>query len=295
MNDLRVVAVHAHPDDEVIWTGGTLAKLARNGADVTVITCTTGELGEVIGDTYQALVGDRLDILGGFRLRELAGSLTALGINGPNHIPVLLGGIGAYRDSGMEGSPTTDHPHAFVRSGEQAVSQLQELLAELRPHLVITYDADGGYGHPDHIRAHEITVEATRRLREVEPDLYRTAWTKTDPEAISAGYAAIVDIPDGWIPADVDSIATAPGPIEVTLSEDDLDAKHAGMRAHATQIWLADAQSSDVNPQAAEGSIDDSGRALGMWTLSNLVTQPLIPTEHFGAGTADESWLRDVL
>lgn len=280
---MRVVAVHAHPDDEAIWTGGTLARLAREGADVTVVTCTMGELGEVIGDTYQALVGDRLDLLGGYRLHELEDSLTSLGVNGPDHLPLMLGGIGAYRDSGMVGAPSADHPHAFVRSGEQAVRQLQELLAELRPHLVITYDADGGYGHPDHIRAHEITVAATERLRESEPDLYRTAWTKTDPESIAAGYAAIESIPDGWIPADVTSIATAEGPVEVALTADDLAAKHEAMRAHATQILLGG------------GTVDDSGRALGMWTLSNLVTQPLTPTEHLAAGTADEEWLRSVL
>ena len=144
---IRVLFVHAHPDDEAITTGGTIAQLVRRGADVTVVTCTLGELGEVIGEPYQGLVGGDSDQLGGFRVHELHAALAALGCNGPGHAPVHLGGAGRWRDSGMVGDPGNDAERAFIRSGDEALGQLTEVLGALRPHVVITYDADGGYGH----------------------------------------------------------------------------------------------------------------------------------------------------
>ncbi|NMB23184.1 MAG: N-acetyl-1-D-myo-inositol-2-amino-2-deoxy-alpha-D-glucopyranoside deacetylase, partial [Corynebacterium sp.] len=155
LSGLRVVVVHAHPDDEAITTGGVLHHLATRGADVTVVTCTLGEQGEVIGETWQQLVNGDADQLGGFRIHELLASLEVLGVSGR-----LLGGAGRWRDSGMVGDPANEHPRAFIHSGGEAVDQLVEQFEQLRPHLVITYGPDGGYGHPDHIRAHEITHAA---------------------------------------------------------------------------------------------------------------------------------------
>lgn len=164
LRGLRVMAVHAHPDDEALWTGGLLAHLSRRGADVRVVTCTLGEQGEVIGEPMQGLIADEADMLGGFRYRELEDSLRILGVNGVHHRPCLLGGVGRWRDSGMVGTPSADHPRAFVKSGQQAVDALKALMSDFCPDIVVTYGSDGGYGHPDHIRAHEITHAAVAEL-----------------------------------------------------------------------------------------------------------------------------------
>ena len=163
MRDLigyRAVFVHAHPDDEAITTGGTIADLAHRGADVTVVTCTLGEEGEVIGETYQHLVAGEADQLGGFRIGELAASLRALGARGE-----FLGGAGRFRDSGMAGSPAHQNPRAFVNNTHTATDLLVALFERIRPHVVVTYDEVGGYGHPDHIQAHRITHAAATRAQ----------------------------------------------------------------------------------------------------------------------------------
>ncbi|MBV7295043.1 N-acetyl-1-D-myo-inositol-2-amino-2-deoxy-alpha-D-glucopyranoside deacetylase [Corynebacterium sp. TAE3-ERU12] len=304
LSHYRIAAVHAHPDDESIWTGGLLAKLRRLGADVSVITCTLGEHGEIIGDTYQALGDHQLDQLGAFRVRELADALAVLGVNGPAHQPRLLGGLGAYHDSGMAGSATAENTKALVNSGAAAVEELMGLLAAVRPHLVISYDADGGYGHPDHIRAHELTVAATERLRAEctaadEAGLYGTAWAVTDRQALQAGLDAITEIPDGWRPTNTDEIACADagaaGAVAVHLDAEDITAKREAMAAHATQVWIGDGRISDTNPEPAVGAVDGSGAAAGVWALSNLLCQPLLPVEHYVPGTVDRERLSTLL
>ncbi|WP_295625044.1 N-acetyl-1-D-myo-inositol-2-amino-2-deoxy-alpha-D-glucopyranoside deacetylase [uncultured Corynebacterium sp.] len=291
----RVALVHAHPDDEAITTGGVIAQLVRRGASVTVVTCTLGELGEVIGEPYQGLVGGESDQLGGFRVHELHAALTALGANGPDHAPVHLGGAGRWRDAGMVGDPGNDDPRAFIRSGDDALEALVDVLGRLRPHVVITYDADGGYGHPDHIRAHELTVAACDRLRAdaeshssagTDEDLWATVWTVTDSDALRAGLDAITVVPDAWTRAAFDDLPSVESDFAVELSAADLAAKTAALRAHATQVWVGDGSVDIVNPHAATAAVDDSGNATGAWALSNLVCQPITPAEHFRLGTA---------
>src|ERR1700712_5215499 len=109
----RLLAVHAHPDDESITMGGTLARYADSGAVVTLVTATLGEEGEVIGDELQGLVSGRADQLGGYRYTELRSACAALGVVDRR----MLGGVGGFRDSGMAGTPSAAHPHAFVRAG----------------------------------------------------------------------------------------------------------------------------------------------------------------------------------
>ena len=297
LTGMRVALVHAHPDDEAITTGGTIAQLVRRGADVTVVTCTLGELGEVIGEPYQGLVGGNSDQLGGFRVHELHAALAALGCNGPGHAPVHLGGAGRWRDSGMVGDPGNDAERAFIRSGDEALGQLTEVLGALRPHVVITYDADGGYGHPDHIRAHELTVAACDRLRAAARDsgegtgsgdatLWATMWTVTDDDALRDGLDAIAVVPDAWTRAGFDDLPSVASDFAVSLSDADLAAKTASLRAHATQVWVGDGGVSMVNPRAATGAVDASGDARGVWALSNLICQPITPAEHYRLGTA---------
>lgn len=266
---LRVVAVHAHPDDESISTGGALAHLSRRGADVLVVTCTLGEEGEVIGETYQGLVNDSADQLGGFRIHELSRALDILGARGE-----FLGGAGCYRDSGMAGSPASKNSRAFVNSGERAVNDLVDIFRREAPHLVLTYDPNGGYGHPDHIRAHEITHLAAEQVA-----IPRIMWAARLREELEANFAE--QIPDGWTrpaPGELDAVDTTDTWVEM----DDVvyAAKAGAMKAHATQIWLADGSVSPTNPHSATAC-----GPVTTYALSNLIAQPIIRREHYCVGT----------
>lgn len=266
----RVVAVHAHPDDESIATGGTLAQLARRGAEVTVITCTLGEEGEVIGDAFAGLVNDAADQLGGFRIAELQRALGILGVRGR-----FLGGAGSFRDSGMAGSPAHDNPRAFVNSGQRSIDLLGEALSELQPDLVITYGPDGGYGHPDHIRAHEITHAVAENI----------VWAVAGRKELDAGVAALEQIPAGWTrPKAGDLPGVGAYDLAVPLSDEDYYRKKEAMRAHATQIWIADGGVSVTNAHAAQGT---STSGMTTWALSNLIAQPLMNVEHYQVGAGD--------
>lgn len=280
LSGLRVVAVHAHPDDEAITTGGVLYHLATRGADVTVVTCTLGEQGEVIGQTWQQLVNGDADQLGGFRIHELLSSLRILGVSG-----CFLGGAGCWRDSGMVGDPANDHPRSFIRSGREAEDQLVEIFTTLRPHLVITYGPDGGYGHPDHIRAHEITHGAAGRVEGIQ----RILWAVTGRADLEAGLAAIGTVPSGWRGAGDNELACQDRvDFELELDDRAYHAKVESMRAHATQLWIADGSVSDTNPQAAFAEVTDRAAAPVVFALSNLIAQPVMRREHYqlGAGTA---------
>lgn len=275
----RVVAVHAHPDDEAITTGGALADLAERGAEVTVITCTLGEQGEVIGEPYQHLIADESDQLGGFRISELREALEILGVHGRH-----LGAPGMFRDSGMVGDPAHEHPRAFVNSAEPATEALVAEFAQLRPHLVITYGPDGGYGHPDHIQAHQITHAAAERV-----EVPRIMWTVTDTADMAEGLAAITGTPPNWRHAAAGELATTDdSELALVLDDQAFHAKREAMRAHATQVWIADGWVSRTNPRAAFAAVADRAAAPTVWALSNLIAQPLTRREHYrlGAGTA---------
>lgn len=271
---LRVVAVHAHPDDEAIWTGGALADLALRGAEVTVVTCTLGEQGEVIGEPFAQLVADASDQLGGFRIAELQRSLAELGVSGR-----FLGGAGRWRDSGMVGDPANDDPRAFIHSGAEAEAQLTELFDELAPHIVLTYGPDGGYGHPDHVRAHEITHAAASGTKHPPQRIY---WAVTSRADLTAGLADIVDIPAGWRAAQPGELASVDkADVTLHLSPQALARKQAAMKAHPTQLWFADGTVSATNPQAVWATLATTQRAVAVFALSNVIAQPLLRTEHY--------------
>src|SRR6476469_4303424 len=149
MNDSRrLLLVHAHPDDETIGTGTTMARYVAEGAHVTLLTCTLGELGEVLVPELVGLAAERGDQLGGYRIGELAAAMRALGVTDHR----FLGGAAFWRDSGMIGTPGNDDPRAFwaCASDEQrfaeAVEHAAEVIREVRPQVLITYDEIGGYG-----------------------------------------------------------------------------------------------------------------------------------------------------
>ncbi len=181
--------VHAHPDDESSTTGATMARYASEGAGVTLVTCTLGELGEVVSPDLVHLAADREDALAPRRLEELGTAMAALGVTDF----VRLGGDGRWRDSGMAYDPQRGvvpapdpHEGSFWRADLlEAANELVALIRDRRPHVLITYDENGHYGHPDHIQAHRVATYAVAlaAVPSHRPDLgaawgvQRTLWT----------------------------------------------------------------------------------------------------------------------
>jgi N-acetyl-1-D-myo-inositol-2-amino-2-deoxy-alpha-D-glucopyranoside deacetylase len=242
----RLLLVHAHPDDETIGTGATMASYAAQGAQVTLVTCTLGEEGEILVPELAHLAADRDDALGPHRAGELAAAMEALGVTDHR----FLGGLGRWRDSGMMGLASNEHPGCFWQADlDEAVGALVAVMREVRPQVVITYDDVGGYGHPDHIQAHRVTVAAfdaaadpTRYPRAGEPwqasKLYETA---IPVSVLRAGYDALVELGEAapFGITDPDELTFGTPDDEVTTAidaRDHLPAKIAAMRAHRTQI-----------------------------------------------------------
>lgn len=146
-----LLAVHAHPDDESIGTGGILAKYSALGRKTFVVYGTRGEEGDILNPEFVPPVPSRP--MGDLRWEELDQALKVLGVSKYYHL--------GYRDSGMAGTPANEHPKSFARANlEEATAKLVDILRETRPHVVVTYNERGGYGHPDHIMAHRVTVSA---------------------------------------------------------------------------------------------------------------------------------------
>ncbi|MGL4173513.1 MAG: PIG-L family deacetylase [Actinomycetota bacterium] len=162
----RLMLVHAHPDDETLSTGLTMARAVADGVQVTLVTCTLGELGEVVADDLREFDPRHGGLLGPRRAVELADAMRTLGVT--DH---RLLGDGRWHDSGMSVVNGVIHadPHAppnafsFAEVDEPARA-LAAILAEVRPHVVVTYDPGGGYGHPDHVMAHQVTMRAVELI-----------------------------------------------------------------------------------------------------------------------------------
>jgi LmbE family N-acetylglucosaminyl deacetylase len=153
MDRFTLMAVHAHPDDEASSTGGILAKYASEGVRTVLVTCTNGELGDAPDGTKPGEPGHDEQLVAAHRRAELAKSRELLQITDLE----LLG----YHDSGMMGWPQNDAPNAFWNTPvAEAAARLGTLFELYLPDVVVTYDANGFYGHPDHIQAHRITVAA---------------------------------------------------------------------------------------------------------------------------------------
>ena len=158
----RLLFVHAHPDDETLATGLTMAGYASRHHDVHLLTCTLGEEGEVIPPALAHLGADRDDTLGAWRREELRAAMSILGVKHS-----ILGedparGVASrYRDSGMAGTASAERPEAFVRADrDEATAMVAAHIRAVRPDVVVTYDEQGGYGHPDHIQTHRLTMSA---------------------------------------------------------------------------------------------------------------------------------------
>jgi N-acetyl-1-D-myo-inositol-2-amino-2-deoxy-alpha-D-glucopyranoside deacetylase len=197
----RLLLVHAHPDDESIGTGATMASYAASGAQVTLVTCTLGELGEIIPPALRHLGPDEL---GQHRIGELSAACAALGVTDHR----FLGGAGRYRDSGMMGTAGNEDPRCFWQADvDEAARELGKVIREVNPQVIVTYDANGFYGHPDHIQAHRVAWRAFQ-LDQAARLFYATA---------APDFTGVTTRVDGCAY---------------------LDAKLAAMRAHATQITV---------------------------------------------------------
>lgn len=237
--DRRLLLVHAHPDDEATSTGATTVHYARQGVEVALVTCTRGELGEVVAADLAGLREGGPDALARWRERELADALGVLGVR--RHY--WLGGHGRWCDSGMPGAPSNDDPGCFARADTgEAVRALVEILRAERPQVLITYDRDGGYGHPDHVQAHRVTMAALDPTADPGyepalgppwrvPKVYWTALPRSVMQQIvDAGLAASLDdLPPGI--SDEEITATIDG-------REHLDVKVAAMRAYRSQVDL---------------------------------------------------------
>jgi len=209
----RLLLVHAHPDDESIGTGATMAKYAAEGAQVTLVTCTLGELGEVIPPSLAHLAAEQEDRLGEYRIGELAAACDLLGVTDHR----FLGGPGRWRDSGMMGTQDNTDPRCFWQADvDEAAAALLDVIREVRPQVLVTYDANGFYGHPDHIQAHRVAWRAFELAR-------------TDGLVGTDGLARFY-------------ATAAPDSTQVTTEIDAtayFERKLAAMRAHATQITVS--------------------------------------------------------
>ncbi|MGX7678944.1 PIG-L family deacetylase [Jatrophihabitans sp. DSM 45814] len=150
---LTLMAVHAHPDDEATGTGGILARCAAEGIQTVLVTCTDGSCGDGPGGIKPGEPGHDPAAVASVRRGELEASCAVLNVS---HLEML-----DYPDSGMMGWPTNDAPGSFWRTPvEEGAARLSKLIEQYRPDVLVTYDANGFYGHPDHIQAHRITMAA---------------------------------------------------------------------------------------------------------------------------------------
>lgn len=263
----RLVVVHAHPDDETLTTGVTMAHYAAEGVQVTLVTCTLGEQGEVLPPQLRHLEGRADAALGHHRAGELAAAMRALGVRDHR----VLGG-GRWRDSGMawvgpgiagqqdESGGRAAHSAAFAHADlDDAAGLLADVLREVRPQVLLTYDPQGGYGHPDHVMAYRVAMRAVELAKDdgarpgwtvqaVHWVQVARSWAAAERRAVLAA-AADARLPPGLVAPEAD----APFPPAVVPDEsldvvveapEQLDAVVEALRCHATQVvveppWFA--------------------------------------------------------
>jgi N-acetyl-1-D-myo-inositol-2-amino-2-deoxy-alpha-D-glucopyranoside deacetylase len=285
----RLLLVHAHPDDESIETGATMAAYAARGASVTLVTCTLGELGEVIPPGLAHLAGGPL---GQHRMGELAAACAALGVRDHR----LLGGPGRWRDSGMMGLPDNSDPRCFWQADVAAAAAvLAAVIREVRPQVLVSYDANGYYGHPDHIQAHRVSRAAVALAADpaspagpggpaAPPWRVAKFYATAMPRSVLARLIrlgpgcrerfrqarSVSELPfgvaDSQVTTEIDGTAQVP-------------AKTAALRAHATQIAV---------DRGCFALADGVGQQITGWEYYTRLAGPR------GAGTGPHGWEQDL-
>jgi N-acetyl-1-D-myo-inositol-2-amino-2-deoxy-alpha-D-glucopyranoside deacetylase len=253
--DKHLLLVHAHPDDESINNGATMAKYVDEGIGVTLVTCTGGEMGEILVPELEHMAADRDDTLADQRRIELGNAMKELGVTDHRY----LGGFGTYRDSGMQWHPDghaipadTLHENAFWNADlTEAADHLVAVIREVRPQVLVTYDQFGGYGHPDHIQAHRVATYAAslaavpsyrKDLGEAH-DIAKIYWTAMSESRMREGLRMLRESgdttsfegmdPDGPLPPFVTADEDLAAMVDGTAYH---DRKMAALAAHATQI-----------------------------------------------------------
>ena len=239
MTQKSLLLVHAHPDDETINNGATMAMYVAAGYNVTLVTCTRGEEGEILVPELQHLAADKEDGLDQIREVELANAMKALGVTdhrflgAPDH---------RYRDSGMMGTPSNENPNVFWQADLDSASQdLVKIILEVKPDVLVTYDDFGGYGHPDHIQAHRVAMRAAE-LASPEWDIKKIYWNTMPRSVIQKGIDAMKAAGSDFMGVDSADDLPFAKPDEVVTTHIDgsqfVDHKMKAMASHPTQIAL---------------------------------------------------------
>jgi N-acetyl-1-D-myo-inositol-2-amino-2-deoxy-alpha-D-glucopyranoside deacetylase len=234
----RLLLVHAHPDDETINNGVTMAKYAAAGAQVTLVTCTRGEEGEVLVTELANLASDKDDKLGEHREIELKDAMAYLGIN---DFRFLGAPDKKWRDSGMMGTPQNERGDVFWQADLDEVSnELVKIILEIKPQVLITYDEFGGYGHPDHIKAHRVAMRAAELAADQGWQVSKIYWNTMPRSVIQMGIEKMKEVGSDFFGAEsADDLPFAkPDELVTTVvnAPEYVPQKLAAMKAHETQI-----------------------------------------------------------
>jgi len=236
----RLLLVHAHPDDETIGNGVTMAKYATAGTQVTLVTCTRGEEGEVLLSELANLASDKDDKLGEQRIIELKNAMYELGIKDYR----FLGAPNKkWRDSGMMGTPQNDRNDVFWQTDlDEAALELVKIILETKPQVLITYDEFGGYGHPDHIKAHRVAMRAAELAIDQGWQISKIYWNTTPRSVVQEGIEKMKEVGSDFFGAEsVEDLPWAkPDELVTTVinAPEFVPQKLAAMKAHATQISI---------------------------------------------------------
>jgi N-acetyl-1-D-myo-inositol-2-amino-2-deoxy-alpha-D-glucopyranoside deacetylase len=250
-----LMTVHAHPDDETIGTGGTMAKAVRAGQRVVLVTCTRGEMGEIVVKEMDTPENHRR--LGEIRAGELEAAMGELGVTEWENL--------GYRDSDMMGREGNNDPRTFWQADlDEAARRLAWLIRRYQPDVVTTYNAFGGYGHPDHIRVHDTAIRAVPRAADpswypeqleagLEPWTVKKFYEQAMPESLRRKMnerLVELGVETGWVPpkdATPEQLAEYEERMAKMLTPDDqvttwvdiddvLELKWAAIQKHVTQI-----------------------------------------------------------
>ena len=236
----RLLLVHAHPDDETINNGATMAKYAAEGVQVTLVTCTRGEEGEVLVESLANLASSRDDKLGEHREIELKNAMVHLGIN---DFRFLGSPNKKWRDSGMIGTAQNERKDVFWQADlTEAAQELVNIILEIKPQVLITYDEFGGYGHPDHIKANQVAMLAAELASNQGWKISKIYWNTMPKSVIQMGIDKMKEVGSSFFGADsVDDLPFAK-PDELVTSvikaPDYVEQKLEAMKAHETQISI---------------------------------------------------------
>lgn len=232
----RALFVHAHPDDETINNGATMAQMVQDGVEVTLVTCTRGEEGEVLVPELAHLASSAEDDLGSHREIELANAMKHLGVKDHR----FLGKPGEFRDSGMMDSPQNQNPKCFWKADvELAAKKLAAIIDEVKPQVMVTYDEFGGYGHPDHIQTHRVAMRAAEISTWQIAKIY---WNIMPKSVVQEGIDAMKEQGSDFFGAenvdDLPFVKDDSYTSAVIHAPNQVEKKMAAMKAHATQITV---------------------------------------------------------